>query len=58
MVLVGVQPSLMQVPPICSRSINAVFRPDETRAVERGPPDWPAPMMIESYEPGAVSREP
>jgi hypothetical protein len=31
-VLVAVQPSLTQVPPICSRSISAVVRPDWARA--------------------------
>ena len=48
-VLVGVQPSFMQVPPTCTRSIMAVFQPARAKAVDSGPPDWPAPMTIASY---------
>src|SRR5579883_2960738 len=49
MVLVGVQPTLMQVPPTCSCSIKAVLRPARARAVESGPPACPAPMTTASY---------
>ena len=38
----------MQVPPTCSRSMMAVFLPALAKAVESGPPDWPAPMTITS----------
>ena len=48
-VLVGVHPSLMQVPPACSRSMSAVFRPAPAKAVASGPPACPAPTMITSY---------
>src|SRR6266516_7602677 len=48
-VLVGVQPSLIQVPPTCTRSIRAVFHPARARVVESGPPAWPAPITIASY---------
>src|SRR5215467_4430161 len=49
MVLVGVQPQLMQVPPTSSDSTTAVFFPARPRAVDSGPPDWPAPITIASY---------
>src|SRR5260370_37741418 len=49
MVLVGVHPSLMQVPPTCTRSTMAVFHPALAKAVESGPPAWPAPMTMASY---------
>src|SRR3954453_10543045 len=49
MVLVGVQPTLMHVPPTCSRSMMAVLRPDRASALDNGPPLCPAPMTIASY---------
>src|SRR2546423_11508110 len=49
MVLVGVQPSLMHVPPTCVRSTIAVRRPAAARAPASGPPPWPAPITIASY---------
>src|SRR5215831_11583146 len=49
MVLVGVQPSLMQVPPTCSRSTSAVFRPAPASAELNGVPAWPEPTTIASY---------
>src|SRR5208282_1327682 len=49
MVLVGVHPSLMHVPPTCSRSISAVFHPLRASAPASGPPAWPAPMIMASY---------
>src|SRR5215471_18960882 len=49
MVLVGVQPRLTQVPPTSSTSITAVFLPALARAVDSGPPPWPAPITIASY---------
>src|ERR1700730_12879803 len=48
MVLVGVQPVLMQVPPTSARSITAVRLPLFERATARGLPPWPEPMMIAS----------
>ena len=49
MVFVGVQPSLIQVPPTCSRSMMATFHPARANAVESGPPAWPEPITIASY---------
>src|SRR2546428_2728981 len=49
MVLVGVQPTLMQVPPTCSRSITATFQPARASAIASGLPDWPVPMITASY---------
>ena len=49
-VLVGMQPSLTQVPPRCSRSISAVFRPDLASRTASDGPAWPAPITIASYE--------
>jgi hypothetical protein len=48
MVLVGVQPVLMQVPPSCDRSTSATLHPWSARRFDSGPPDWPAPMTIAS----------
>src|SRR5215208_5968313 len=48
-VLVGVQPSLMQVPPTCSRSIRTVLRPEPASAWESGTPAWPAPITTASH---------
>src|SRR5579871_4134034 len=48
MVLVGVHPSLMQVPPICFLSISAVRMPARARAAESGDPPWPAPITTAS----------
>jgi len=45
--LVGVQPTLMQVPPTCSRSITTTFRPHE-RAQSPGFGGCPVPMMTVS----------
>src|SRR2546421_7539972 len=39
----------MHVPPACSRSITATVRPAPARAVERGPPACPSPMIMASY---------
>lgn len=47
-VLVGVQPVLMQVPPTCSRSINATFQPARASSSVSGLPAWPAPMTMAS----------
>src|SRR5260370_42480103 len=49
MVLVGVQPSLTQVPATCSRSIMAVFHPARASALESGVPACPEPITIASY---------
>src|SRR5436309_13346610 len=49
MVLVGVQPVLMQVPPRCASSISATLQPRSARLCERGLPPWPEPMIIASY---------
>src|SRR5205807_6167385 len=49
MVLVGVQPSLMQVPPTCTRSTRAVRLPDPASAVASGPAACPEPRMMASY---------
>src|SRR5262249_10486809 len=54
MVLVGVQPSLMQVPPTCSRSIKAVFQVACASAVESGVPACPEPMMMALYFSGVL----
>src|SRR5437773_5487712 len=54
MVLVGVQPSLMQVPPTCSRSIMAVFHPAPASALESGVPACPEPITIALYCTGWV----
>src|SRR5580658_2439486 len=49
MVFVGVHPSLMHVPPTCSRSTSAVFQPARANAPANGPPAWPAPIIMASY---------
>src|SRR3989442_7035654 len=49
MVLVGVQPVLMQVPPRCAFSISATLQPRSARLYARGLPPWPEPMIIASY---------
>ena len=54
-VLVGMQPSLTQVPPRCSRSISAVFMPALARRTARNGPAWPLPITIASYEVVMVS---
>src|SRR4029077_17042085 len=48
MVLVGVHPSLMQVPPTCSRSTRAVRIPAPASAWHSGVPPCPAPITIAS----------
>src|SRR5262245_18303922 len=48
MVLVGVQPTLMHVPPTYCRSTTAVFQPAAPRAPASGFPDWPVPMIMAS----------
>src|SRR5271155_2526602 len=48
MVLVGVQPRLIQVPPSSRRSISAVFFPAATSAPAKGLPPCPEPMMMAS----------
>ena len=42
-VLVGVQPSLIHVPPTCSRSISAVFSPARASALRQRPTRLPGP---------------
>src|SRR5271165_4731585 len=49
MVLVGVQPVLMQVPPRCAFSMRATLHPWSAREAASGLPAWPLPMMIASY---------
>ena len=41
MVFVGVQPTLIQVPPTCSRSMMAVLRPASAKSRASGFPAWP-----------------
>src|SRR4029077_3377564 len=48
MVLVGVHPSLMQVPPTCSRSTRAVRIPAPASAWHSGVPPCPEPITIAS----------
>src|ERR1700689_4046222 len=48
MVLVGVQPRLIQVPPTSWRSISAVFFPAATSAPASGLPPCPEPMTMAS----------
>jgi hypothetical protein len=48
-VLVGVQPLLTQMPPICSRSISAVVRPDWARVRASRVPACPAPTTTASF---------
>src|SRR4051812_6905392 len=48
-VLVGMQPSLTQVPPRCSRSISTVFMPTCARRTARKGPAWPLPMTMASW---------
>ena len=62
-VLVGMQPSLTQVPPRCSRSISAVFMPALARRTARNGPAWPVPMTMASNDvvmgsPGATVGRP
>src|ERR1700730_1293416 len=57
MVLVGVQPSLTQGPPTCSRSISAVRRPAPASAIHSGVPPWPEPITIAWYRSGALIEE-
>ena len=47
-VFVGMQPSLTQVPPRCSRSTSAVFRPAPASRAARKGPAWPLPMTMAS----------
>jgi len=47
-VLVGVHPSLMHVPPTWVRSTSAVFRPARANARASGVPAWPEPMITTS----------
>ena len=60
--LVGMQPTLTQVPPKRWRSITAVRRPAADRSAARLGPACPVPMMIASYacaiRPPARSRAP
>src|SRR5271165_6415614 len=49
MVLVGVQPVLMQVPPRWAFSIMATVHPWSAREAAIGFPAWPLPIMIASY---------
>ncbi len=41
-------------PPICSRSITAVFHPERAIFPASGPPPWPVPITIASYVSGFV----
>jgi hypothetical protein len=47
-VLVGMQPSLTQVPPRCSRSTSTVFMPASARRTASDGAAWPLPMTIAS----------
>ena len=47
-VFVGVQPTLTQVPPTCSRSTTAVFHPAAASATASGFPPWPVPITMAS----------
>src|SRR5262249_11895914 len=49
MVLVGVQPVLMQVPPRCSLSTRATLQPWSASFCDSGLPAWPEPRMMASY---------
>jgi hypothetical protein len=49
MVLVGVHPSFTQQPPMWELSIKAVFWPALAKALARGVPAWPEPMIIAWY---------
>src|SRR2546428_9083153 len=49
MVFVGVQPTLMQVPPRFFPSTSATDHPKSARRNERGLPAWPEPTMMASY---------
>src|SRR5262245_39131680 len=50
MVLVGIQPTLKQLPPRCSRSMRAVFHPALAKAGQRRKVTGAlAPMTIASY---------
>src|ERR1700744_6167161 len=46
--LVGVHPTLTQVPPNRCFSISATFSPADTRRAARDGPAWPPPITIES----------
>ena len=48
--LVGMQPTLTQVPPKRCRSMTAVRMPAADNSAARLGPAWPVPMMIASYE--------
>src|SRR5215475_805899 len=48
MVLVGVQPSLIQVPPTCRLSTRTVLRPAWARAMDSGVPPCPEPITMAS----------
>src|SRR6516164_7344301 len=48
MVLVGVQPVLMQVPPRCSCSISATAKPRSASFCDSGFPAWPEPITMAS----------
>src|SRR5262249_2061968 len=54
MVLVGVHPTLTQVPPTYSRSTTAVRRPAPPRARASGFPAWPVPRTIASKRSGSM----
>src|SRR5712691_9796204 len=47
-VLVGMQPTLTQVPPNRLRSMMAVFMPASVRRAASGGPAWPVPMTMAS----------
>jgi len=46
--LVGVQPSLTQVPPKCSRSMNATLRPAPVNREVNAEAAWPLPITMAS----------
>src|SRR6516165_3778753 len=54
MVLVGVHPTLTQVPPTYSRSTTAVRRPAPPRSRASGFPAWPVPRTIASKRSGSI----
>ena len=56
MVFVGVHPSLMHVPPTCSRSTSAVRIPAPASACDSGTPACPAPITIASYRVSAIEE--
>src|SRR5215467_10126668 len=56
MVLVGVHPTLTQVPPTYSRSTTAVRRPAPPRSRASCFPAWPVPRTIASKRSGSMIK--